>query len=52
MNLKQKLSCAAVLLATFSAMEANAQQNLNVTATVPNVCVITTPGTALDLPFD
>jgi len=33
-------------------MEANAQQNLNVSATVPNVCVITTPGTALNLPFD
>ena len=52
MTLKKKLACAAALFATVSAMEANAQQNLNVTATVPDVCVITTPGTALDLPFD
>jgi len=52
MNLKQKLACGTLLFAGFSAMEANAQQNLNVSATVPNVCVITTPGTALNLPFD
>ena len=52
MNLKQKLSCGALLFASLTALEANAQQNLNVSATVPNVCVITTPGTALNLPFD
>ena len=52
MTLKKKLAYAAALFATFGAMEANAQQNLNVTATVPDVCVITTPGTALNLPFD
>ena len=52
MNLKQVLACAIVLSAVFSATEAKAQQNLNVSATVPNVCVITNPGTALNLVFD
>lgn len=52
MKMKQKLLGAVALFAMFGAIEANAQQNLNVTATVPQVCVITTPGTALDLPFD
>ncbi len=52
MNLKQKLLGAAAVFALLSVTEANAQQNLNVTATVPDVCVITTPGTALNLPFD
>jgi spore coat protein U-like protein len=52
MNLKQMLACAVVLFAVFSATEARAQQNLNVSATVPNVCVITNPGTALNLAFD
>ena len=51
MNLKQVLACAIVLFAVFSATEARAQQNLNVSATVPNVCVITNPGTALNLEF-
>jgi len=52
MKLSRKLLGAVALFAMFSSFEANAQQNLNVTATVPQVCVITTPGTALDLPFD
>jgi len=52
MNMKRKLLGAAALFAMFSTFEANAQQNLNVSATVPDVCVITTPGTALNLPFD
>jgi spore coat protein U-like protein len=52
MNMKRKLLGAVALFAMFSAFEANAQQNLNVSATVPDVCVITTPGTALNLPFD
>lgn len=52
MNLKQVLACAIVLSAVFSATEAKAQQNLNVSATVPDVCVITNPGTALNMAFD
>lgn len=52
MNLKQRLLGTAAVLALLSMTEANAQQNLNVTATVPDVCVITTPGTALNLAFD
>ena len=52
MTMKKKLACAAALFAAFGAMQANAQQNLNVTATVPNVCVISNPGVALNLPFD
>ena len=52
MNLKQVLACAIVLSTVFSVTEAKAQQNLNVSATVPDVCVITNPGTALNLVFD
>lgn len=52
MKLNRKLLGAVALFAMFSSFEANAQQNLNVTATVPQVCIITTPGTALNLPFD
>ena len=52
MNVKRKLLHAVALLAMFSALEANAQQNMNVNATVPDVCVITTPGTDLNMNFD
>ena len=52
MNPKQLLACALAIFAMFSAVEAKAQQNLNVTATVPNICVITSEGTDLNLPFD
>ena len=52
MNLKQKFACATLVFAGLSAIGANAQQNLNVSATVPDVCVITTPGIDLSLPFD
>jgi spore coat protein U-like protein len=52
MKLRNLLACATLTFAMLPAMEASAQQNLNVSATVPEVCVITTPGTALDLAFD
>ena len=42
---------AAVAVPRYIDLEANAQQNMNVTATVPTVCVISTPGTALNLAF-
>ena len=52
MEIKRKLLGAAAVCTMLGTIEANAQQNLNVSATVPDVCVITTPGTALNLPFD
>ena len=52
MNLKKLLAGATLSLAMFSALQANAQQNMNVTATVPTVCVISTSGTALNLAFN
>ena len=54
MNLgyKKKLLGVIALLGMFSAMEANAQsQNMNVSANVPNVCVIQNSGTALQMAF-
>jgi len=52
MKMNRKLLGAVALFAMFSAFEANAQQNLNVSATVPDVCVITTPGTDLNMLID
>ena len=52
MKIYGKLLGAAALFAMFGAMEANAQQNMNVSATVPDVCVITSAGTDLTMPFD
>ena len=42
----------AVVLAAFVSAEANAQQNMNVSATVPEVCVISNENTDLDMAFD
>ena len=42
----------AVVLAAFAGAEANAQQNMNVSATVPEVCVISNENTDLVMAFD
>lgn len=42
----------AVVLAAFAGAEANAQQNMNVSATVPEVCVISNENTDLNMAFD
>lgn len=52
MEMKRKLLGAVALFAMFSAFEANAQQNMNVNATVPDVCVITNEATDLNMNFD
>jgi len=52
MTLKQKLLGAVAVFAVLSATEANAQQNMDVTATVPSVCVISNVGTNLTMAFD
>lgn len=52
MKMKEKLLGAVAFCAMFAALPASAQQNMNVTATVPEVCVITTPGTDLNMAFD
>lgn len=52
MEMKRKLLGAVALLAMFSVLDANAQQNMNVNATVPDVCVISTPGVDLNMNFD
>ena len=53
-TLKQSLIGAALLFSMLSVTNANAQssQALDVTATVPSVCVIDVPGTDTVLPFD
>jgi spore coat protein U-like protein len=54
-NIKQKLLGAIALLALVSTTESFAQgttQNLNVTATVPSVCIIDVPTSATQLAFD
>jgi len=52
MTLKQKLLGAVAVFAVLSATEANAQQNMDVTATVPSVCVISNVGINLTMAFD
>lgn len=52
MTLKQKLLGAVAVFAVLSVTEANAQQNMDVTATVPSVCVISNVGTNLTMAFD
>lgn len=52
MTLKQKLLGAVAVFAALSATQANAQQNMDVTATVPSVCVISNVGTNLTMAFD
>lgn len=42
----------AIVLAAFVSAEASAQQNMNVSATVPEVCVISNENTDLDMAFD
>lgn len=55
MEMKRTLLGAVALFAMFGAVEANAQgsvtQNINVAATVPETCVISGSGTALDINF-
>lgn len=50
-TVKSLLGFAAVL-AFFVGAEANAQQNMNVSATVPEVCVISNESTDLEMAFD
>ena len=52
MTLKQKLLGAVAVFAVLSVTEANAQQNMDVTATVPSVCVISNVATNLTMAFD
>lgn len=52
MKTNEVLLGAVVWCAMLLALPAIAQQNMNVTATVPEVCVITTPGTDLNMAFD
>ena len=55
LNFKQKLLGAVALLALVSATESFAQgtpQNLNVTATVPSVCIIDVPTSNTVQTFD
>ena len=50
MKLNRKLLGAVALFAMFGAIEANAQSNLNVTATVLEGCVIDSPA-VINMPF-